>query len=123
MHRRQLSFTELLTRALTVSGVVYALVFLYAVPAALVDGVRGSAERSGASSFSRTLGDPGWDRAHARRFPDCVALAEWDPTAVPSTLIVVRRNRDVERMDLREASRRAGSPSAADDVWTIGACP
>ncbi|HEX6248447.1 MAG TPA: hypothetical protein VFZ64_11290, partial [Nocardioidaceae bacterium] len=120
---RQLSLTELLTRALTVSGVVYAAVFLYAVPAALFDGTRGSAERSGPSSLSQTIGGPAWGNAHARRFPDCVDLADWDPAAVPSTVVVVRRNRDVERMDLREASRRAASASAADDVWTIGACP
>lgn len=122
MRRRRLGFTEVLARSLTVAGAVYAVVLAYAVPQALLDDGRGHQGGAGTSSLSQSLGDPTWESAHGRRWPGCRALADWDPTRLPSTLVVVRRDGGEERMTLREVRRRTGTATTGDDVWPIGAC-
>lgn len=124
MRRRQRTLAELLTRSLAASGLLYAAVIAYAVPATLVADADGRHEPFGAgtSSLSRTVDHPTWRRAHAQRFPGCVDMARWSASIVPATVVVVRRGGDIERMDFDEAFRRATSTSSADDVWTIGAC-
>ncbi len=124
MRRRQRTLAELLTRSLAVSGLLYAVVIAYAVPATLVADAGGRPEPfdAGTSSLSRAVDHPTWRRAHAQRFPGCVDMARWSASIVPPTVVVARRDGDLERMDFDEAFRRATSPSAADDVWTIGAC-
>ncbi len=124
MRRRQRTFAETLARSLTVSGVLYALVTAYVLPVAMVsqggDGRLGVRPDSGAGG--QVSGQPSWRRVHADRFPDCVDIARWAAGDVPSTVVVVQRDGDLRRMSFDEAYRRATSPSAADDVWTIGAC-
>lgn len=123
MRRRQRTLAELLTRSLAASGLLYAVVIAYAVPATLVADAGGRpAYDAGTSSWSRSLDHPTWRRTHAQRFPGCVDMARWSASIVPATVVVVRRGGELERMDFDEAFRRATSPAAADDVWTIGAC-
>jgi hypothetical protein len=124
MRRRQRTFAELLTRSLAASGLLYALVIAYAVPATVIAGATGGPEPfgSGASSLTRVIDHPVWRPAHARRFPGCIDMARWTASIVPTTVVVVRRDGDLERMDFDEAFRRATSPSAGDDVWAVGAC-
>jgi hypothetical protein len=124
MRRRQKTFGELLTRSLAVAGLLYAVVIAYAVPTSLLAEVPGRPSPSvpGANPLSRTTDHPTWKPAHAERFPGCVDMARWEASAVPSTVVVVRRRGDLQRISFDEAFRRATSASAADDVWTIGAC-
>jgi hypothetical protein len=124
MHRRQRTFAELLTRSLATAGVLYALVFVYAVPVSLLahSAVRPGHIEPDVSPLTRVTERPGWRSGHADRFPGCVDVAKWAASAVPATVVVVRRDGDLQRMPFGEAYRRATSASPADDVWTIGAC-
>lgn len=124
MRREQRSLAELLTRSLVVSGVVYAAVILYAVPASLLasDNGRPAPLDGSGGSLSQATSQPSWKRVHAQRYPDCVDMAAWDAPAAPSSVVVVLRDGDLARMSFDEAFDRATSHSAADDVWTIGAC-
>lgn len=124
MHRRQRTFAEMLTRSLATAGLLYALVFAYAVPATLrAEG----ADQPGlagpdTSSLSGLTDHPAWRPAHANRFPGCIDMAKWASSQVPDAVVVVRRDGGLTRMSFDEAFRRANSGSLADDVWTIGAC-
>ncbi|HSE07826.1 MAG TPA: hypothetical protein VLB29_04100 [Nocardioidaceae bacterium] len=123
MHRKKRTFAELLTRSLATAGLVYALVIAYAVPATLMADATGrDPVVPGPSSSSQFLEHPTWRPADAARFPGCVDMARWTAAIVPSSVIVVRRSGELERMPFDEAFRRATSPSAADDLRTIGAC-
>lgn len=123
MHRRQRTFAELLTRSLATAGFLYALIFAYAVPASLLgESVRPGQSRPDASALTRPADRPRWNPAHADRFPGCVDMAKWRAASVPRTVVVVRRDGALARMPFEEAYRRARSGSAADDVFTIGAC-
>lgn len=124
MHRRQRTFAELLTRSLATAGLLYALIFAYAVPATLVgqSASPSDAARPDASALTRATDRPRWNHAQADRFPGCVDMAEWRALSVPATVVVVRRNGGLQRMPFDEAYDRARSASAADDVFTIGAC-
>jgi hypothetical protein len=124
MRRRQRGFTELLTRSLAASGLLYAFVIAYAVPATLFfdSPSRPAPARPGASPLSLETDLPAWRPTHATRFPGCVAMASWPGTAVPTSVVVVRRDGRLRRISFDEAFDRATSTSAADDVWTIGAC-
>ena len=124
MRRRQRSFGELVTRSLATAGLLYALVFAYAVPAYLLNhtaDLQGPV-RPDVSALTRPTAAPGWTRARAEQFPGCIDMAEWRASRVPATVVVVRRDGGLERMSFEEAYRRARSASAADDVLTIGAC-
>lgn len=124
MHRRRRSFAELLTRSLATAGFLYALVLVYAVPASLLGGTPGRAGHASpdVSSLTRAADQPAWKHFHAARFPGCVDMARWQASDVPTTVVVVRRDGRLQRMTFGEAYHRATSSSAADDVWTIGAC-
>lgn len=124
MHRRQRTFVELLTRSLAAAGLLYGLVFAYVVPANLMAQQYDLPMQQGpeASPSSRVKDEPRWMPAHADRFPGCVDVARWPSETGPASVVVVRRNGDLQRMSFDEAYRRATSDSAADDVWTIGAC-
>lgn len=124
MRRRQRTFAEQLSRSLTVAGLIYGLVIAYAVPATLMAPT--AEQRIGlgpdASPLSGLTGKAWWKQRHADRFPGCVDMADWAHASVPETVVVVRRDGSLRRMSFEEAYRRARSVSAADDVWTIGAC-
>ncbi len=123
MRRRQRTFAELLTRSLAVSGLLYGLVIAYALPMSLAQSSETPARLGpDASSLSQVTGHPGWRRGYAHRFGGCVDIAKWADSEVPTTVVVVRRDGGLERMLFDEAFRRAKSATAADDVWTIGAC-
>lgn len=124
MHRRQRTFAELLTRSLAAAGLLYGLIFAYVVPANLLAQKYDVPIREvpDANPLGRVMEDPGWRPAHAARFPGCVDVARWTSSSSPATVVVVRRNGALLRMSFDEAYRRATSASAADDVWTIGAC-
>lgn len=124
MHRRQRTLVELLTRSLAAAGLLYGLIFAYVVPANLMAQQYEVPMRRAphASPSSRVMDEPRWKPAHADRFPGCVDVARWPSETGPASVVVVRRNGDLQRMSLDEAYRRATSDSAADDVWTIGAC-
>jgi hypothetical protein len=121
MHRRRRTLVEHVSRSLTVAGIAWAVVFLYVAPPALLADI-GSPPRDGNSALSPTRSHLAWTDEHARRYPRCVAVAAWSTTRRPTAVVVLRRNGDLQRMALGEALRRAQSASAADDVWTIGAC-
>ncbi len=124
MHRRQRTLVELLTRSLAAAGLLYGLIFAYVVPANLMaQQYEVPMQRAPhASPSNRVMGEPRWKPAHAVRFPGCVDVARWPSETGPDSVVVVRRNGDLQRMSFEEAYRRATSDSAADDVWTIGAC-
>jgi hypothetical protein len=124
MRRRQRSFAELLTRSLAASGLVYAFVIAYAVPATIFfDSPRRPApSHPGANPLSLETGHPGWRQTHARRFPGCVDMATWPAADVPASVVVVRRDGRLRQISFDEVFDRAASASSADDVWTIGAC-
>lgn len=124
MHRRQRTFAELLTRSLATAGLLYALIFVYAVPATLLGQASGRPGQlsPGTRSLTKATNWPSWRPAHAERFPGCVDMARWRPPHAPTTVVVVRHDGRVQRMPFGEAYSRATSASAADDVWTIGAC-
>jgi hypothetical protein len=124
MRRRQRSFPELLTRSLAASGLLYAFVIAYVVPATLFfDSPRRPApSHPGASPLSQEIDLPGWRATHVKRFPGCVDMASWPGPGVPASVVVVRRDGQLRRISFDEAFDRATSTSAADDVWTIGAC-
>lgn len=124
MHRRRRTLVELLTRSLAASGFVYAMVLAYVLPAALLNQqpVQPLHVRPAPSSLDQVTGLPKWKPAHAKRFPGCIDMARWSESQVPATVVVVRRDGDLARVHFDEAFRRATSSSAADDVWTIGAC-
>lgn len=123
MHRRRRTLVEHVSRSLTVAGIAWAAVFLYVAPAALLADIGSPPSRLGrGSELSPTRAHLAWTDAHGRRYPNCVAVTGWSTTRAPTALVVVRRNGDLQRMSLGEAHRRAVSASAADDVWTIGAC-
>lgn len=124
MRRRQRSFPELLTRSLAVSGLAYALVIAYVVPAALFfeQPSRPAPTHPGASPLSHAIDLPAWRPAQAKRFPGCVDMASWPGTGVPASVVVIRRDGRLMKMSFDEAFERATSGSAADDVWTIAAC-
>jgi hypothetical protein len=121
MHRRRRTLVEHLSRSLTVAGIAWAVVFLYVAPPALLADI-GEPPRGGESALSATRSHLAWTDEHARRFPHCVGVAAWSRTRVPDAVVVLRRNGDLHEMSLDEAFRRARSASAADDVWTVGAC-
>jgi hypothetical protein len=124
MHRRQRTFAELLTRSLATAGLLYALVFAYAVPATLLGQSSGRPGRMGpdVSALTRATDLPAWKTTHGERFPGCVDMARWAAQVPPRTVVVVRRDGHVQQMPFDEAYHRARSTTAADDVWTIGAC-
>lgn len=122
MHRRKRTFAELLTRSLATAGLLYALVFVYAVPATLLRGPAPDEVRPDVSSLTQPQGRPSWPRVRSDRFPGCVDVATWGASRVPRTVVVERRDGRLLRMPFAEAYRRARNASAADDVWTIGAC-
>jgi hypothetical protein len=124
MRRRRRSFTELLTRSLALAGLAYALVIAYAVPATVFFDrpSRPAPSYPGASHLSQETDVPAWRPTHAKRFPGCVDMASWPGTDVPTSVVVVRRDGQLRRISFDEAFDRATSTSAADDVWTIGAC-
>lgn len=124
MHRRQRSLAQLLTRSLATAGFFYALVVVYAVPATLLGDRSESTGQASpdVSSLTRAADQPVWKHAHADRFPGCADIARWPGAEVPTAVVVVRRDGRLQRMAFGEAYRRATSASAADDVWTIGAC-
>ncbi len=121
VHRRRRTLVEHLSRSLTVAGLAWAVVVLYVAPPALLADI-GEPPRGGESALSATRSHLDWTDEHARRFPHCVGVAAWSTTQVPASVVVLRRNGDLQRMSLGEALRRAESISAADDVWTVGAC-
>jgi hypothetical protein len=124
MHRRQRTFAEMLTRSLASAGLLYALVFAYAVPASLLSKTAdpGLGKAPDLSALTPETDGTRWMRAHAARFPGCVDVAQWAARRVPTTVVVLRRDGALQRMPFDEAYRRATSASAADDVWTVGAC-
>jgi hypothetical protein len=123
MRDRQRTFAELLTRSLAVSGFLYALVIAYAVPATLLDeDPAPEAQAPAPSRLSQTFDHPAWTSAAAKRFPRCIDMAEWPGDRPPGDVVVVRHDGRLARMSFDEAFHRATSPSAADDVWMIGAC-
>lgn len=122
MRRRTRKFSDLLTRSLAVSGLVYALVAAYLVPATLL-AEPALTPPDGASSFSHTWTHPEWRAAYAARFPGCVGIEEWTDNAVPATVVVVQRSGELTRMDFDDAYERSRTESHADDVWTVGGCP
>lgn len=123
MRRRQRTLAELLTRSLAVSGLLYALVIVYAVPATLLaDAPTAEGRDRGSGWLSRLDDHPTWRPAHAERFPGCVDMALWDGPEVPGDVVVVGRDGEATRMSFDEAFQRATGSSGTDDVWTIGAC-
>jgi hypothetical protein len=124
MRRRQRSLGETLTRSLALSGLVYAAVILYAVPATLLADAPSATTPAdpGASSLSATADHLAWRASYAARFPDCVDMAEWAGADVPKTVVVVHRDGSLGRMTFDEAFDRATSRKKVDDVWTVGAC-
>lgn len=123
MRRRTRTLAETLARSLTVSGVLYTLITAYALSVAVVEHEGDGRLRLGPQwSAGEVVGRPVWSQAHSQRFPDCVDIARWAAAESPSTVVVVERDGELRRMSFDEAYRRAISPSAADDVWTIGAC-
>ncbi len=124
MRRRQRSFVELLVRSLAFSGLLYAVVFVYAVQATLLSPDSGASASvdPGPGALDQLSALPTWRPVHAKRFPGCVDMARWTQSHVPASVVVVRRDGDLARLQFDEAFRRAKSPSSADDVWTIGAC-
>ena len=121
MRRRQRSFAELLTRALAVSGLVYALVAAYVVSATLF-APPATQSQGGSDAVSPSQVQPAWKPAYAARFRGCVDIEEWTMSDVPTSVVVVRRAGEVARMRFEEAFDRSRSASRADDVWTVGAC-
>jgi hypothetical protein len=124
MHRRQRTFVELLTRSLAAAGLLYASIVVYAVPAYLLgeSGGRSGSTGPDVSALNQEAVPRAWRPTHADRFPGCVDMAHWAGSEVPATVVVMRRDGEVRRMPFDEAFRRATSVSAADDVFTIGAC-
>lgn len=123
MRRRRRTFAEMLTRALATSGLVYALVMAYAVPATvLADAAERQAALAPGPDSSSFAGHTSWRPDDAARFPGCVDMAQWTASLVPSSVIVVRRSGELEQMPFDEAFRRVTSPAVGDDVRTIGAC-
>lgn len=122
--RRRRTFVETLARSLTTSGFFYALVLAYVLPLSLAGSYQPAPLHLGPApgALERLTSLPGWNPANARRFPGCVDMAQWSQSRAPTTVVVVRRDGDLARLHFEDAVRRATSPSAADDVWTIGAC-
>ena len=121
MRRRQRSFAELLTRALAASGLVYALVAAYLVSATLFVSPA-TQSQGGPDQANPSPAHPLWKPAYGARFHGCVDIEAWTMSAVPSSVVVVRRTGEVARMRFDEAFERSRSESHADDVWTVGAC-
>lgn len=123
MGRRRRSFSEMLSRSLALSGLAYAAVIVYAVPATLLSAESGPAASGvGGRALSQDMEDLAWRPAYAKRFPDCVDMARWEGVDVPKTVVVLRRDGGLGRMTFDEAFDRATSSDHADDVWTVGAC-
>ena len=124
MRRGPRSFSETLTRSLALSGLAYAVVIAYAVPATLLSAESGqpASVGEGGSSLSRATQGFSWRPAYSKRFPDCVDIARWDGPEVPKTVVVLRRDGGLGRMTFDEAFDRATSPSQVDGGWTVGAC-
>lgn len=124
MRTKQRSFSETLARSLALSGLAYAAVIVYAVPATLLsaESEQPASEGAGHSRLSEVTEHLSWRPAYAKRFPDCVDMARWDGVDVPKTVVVLRRDGGLGRMTFDEAFERATSGNQADDVWTVGAC-
>ncbi len=124
MRRTQRSLSETLARSLALSGLAYAAVVLYAVPATLLtadsgpEAASGGAERSAQSQVDE---GPTWRPAYAKHFPDCVDMARWVGPDVPETVVVLHRDGGLRRMTFAAAVDRATSDHEVD-VWTVGAC-
>jgi hypothetical protein len=116
------SFGELLVRSLAISGLLYAAVLVYAVPAMLLAEEPGLPTSHGPAGAGAGSQHPTWRPSYAERFPGCVAMARWDGPGVPATVVVLRRDGALREMPFEAAFRRATSGNAADDVWTVGAC-